>query len=603
MSETAERTESPSGNWRDGGGAARPPWLFPLIAAVLVAVAYARAPGLGFVFDDDVTVKANPYITSGSYIPSYFTQHIWSHLMLARKNYYRPVFLLWLLGNYKEFGTDALGWHLSSLLLHLGNTILLYFLALRFTRERFAALGACLIFGLHPVQVENVAWVSASTELLGSFLTLASVLCYLRSLEAAGRRVLWLAGSVFLYALAVLTKETAIIVPAIVFLHEWVGRPVAEEGAQAAGRIRGATLAASFRESLPFVVATVGYLAARIAVLRGMGHTVVQLTKWQLAETIPGVLKAYLFHALWPARLSAFYDYPYVTEFSVRNVLLPAALVVGAALLLILSVRKSPEAQIAAVWMVLSILPVLDIGVFPRGEFVHDRYLYQPLIGLALLTGLGIAELERRWRSPGARWRLRSACAAVALALGILTYHQTIFWTDNFTLYSRGVEVAPHNAFANNNLGSELMNRGQWGPAMEHFQKAIQYAPQFYLAYYDLGLGYYQAGRFADAEACFKRSIEIVPEYADSHLFLGMVYYRTDRLPQAIESLRQAIRLDPRATGYHFALAVMLKKSGDLAGAEAEFEEELKLNPNHAPTLEQLRQLGAPAPPAPPGHQ
>jgi Tfp pilus assembly protein PilF len=571
-------------------------WLFPLIAVVLIAAAYARAPGLGFVFDDDIIVKANPYITSVHYIPSYFTEHIWSNLMLARKNYYRPVFLLWLLGNYEEFGTDPLGWHLTSLLLHLGNAVLLYLLALRLIRERFAALAASLVFGLHPVQVENVVWVSASTELLGSFLALASLLCYLRSVEAASRRARLLSAAVVLYALAVLTKETAIILPVIVFLHEWLGRPASPAAALPASRSRSAAFFASIRESLPFGVVAAGYLVARIAVLGGMGTTVVQMTKRAWLETIPSILQAYLLHLVWPARLSAFYDYPYITVFTLQTVVLPAALVLGVALLVSLMIRKSPGGQLAAIWMVLPILTVLDIPIFPRGEFLHDRYLYHPLIGLSLLIGMGVAALERRWATREARWSLYSVCGAVALALGIATFHQTGFWTDNFTLYSRGVEVAPRSGFANNNLGAVLLNRGQWKEAMVQFQKALDYAPKLYLAHYDMGVGYYEVGQFSEAEACFKRAIEIVPEDAESHLFLGMTYYHTNRLPLAIESVRRAIALKPSGAGYHFALAVMLKESGDLAGARAEFEEELKRDPNHQPTLEQLRLLGANSP-------
>jgi len=590
------------------GGASNPeslrnaPWVFPLIAVLLVGAAYLRAPGLGFVFDDDVIVKGNLYITSVRYIPSYFTEHIWSNLMLARKNYYRPVFLLWLLGNYKEFGTDPLGWHMSSLLLHLGNVVLLYLLALRFTRERFSALAASLVFGLHPVQVENVVWASCSTELLGSFLALAAMLCYLRSLEAASRRSALLAASVFLYALATMTKETAIILPAIVFLHEWLGRPATS--AQVPPRTRGAAFFASLAESLPFGVAAVGYLAARVAVLGGLGTAVVTMTKQVWFETIPSILQVYLTHLVWPARLSAFYDYPYIAQFSARAVVLPALLLAGLGILLFVAIRKSPGAQLAAVWMVLPILPVLDIPIFPRGEFVHDRYLYHPLIGLALLAGFGVAALERRWRSREARWAIYSVCGGVALAMGAATFHQTGFWTDNFTLYTRGVEVAPRSGFANNNLGAVLLNRGQWKEAMAQFQKAVEYAPNLYLAHYDLGVGYFQVGRYSEAEACFKRSIAILPEDSDSHLFLGMTYYHTNRMPEAIQELRRAIALKPSATEIHFALGIMLKQTGDYQGARDELLEVLKHDPQQQGALSQLRELEqhpapVPAPAAP----
>ena len=570
------------------------PWLFPLIAVLVIAVAYLRVPTLGFVFDDDIIIRANPFITSVHYIPRYFTEHIWSELMQARKNYYRPVFLLWLLANYKEFGTDPLGWHMSSLLLHLGNAVLVYFLALRLTRMRFASLAGALLFGLHPVQVENVAWPSACTELLGSLLMLASFLCYLRSLDAWARRLLWLSGAALLYALAILTKETAIILPALIFLHEWWGRPASPEAARPGERQRGAAFAAGVKESWPFAALTAGYLAARIAVLGALGTPVVMMTKTVWAETIPSILQAYAVHLLWPARLSAFYDYPYAEHFSVHQVLLPAALVLGLALLLYLATRKTPGAKLAAVWMVVPILPALDIPVFPRGEFLHDRYLYQPMIGLALLAGLGIMALERRWKTNAARWAEYAVCGAVALALGAVTFHQTGYWTDNMTLYLRGVEVAPRNAFATMNVGVELLNRGKWDEAMAQFRKSLEYAPKLYVAQYDIGYGYYMVGRYDEAESWFLKTLEVMPEDPEANLYLGMTYYHTNRLTQAIEYIRRAIALKPFGGGYHFALGIMLKDKGDLAGAKAAFEAELKRDPTYQPALDQLQILGSP---------
>jgi len=593
MEETQRAAQGSTGSgttasWRNAR------WLFPLIAAAIVMAAYARAPFLDFVYDDDIIVKANPYITSAKNIPAYFTEHIWSNLNHARKNYYRPVFLLWLLGNYLEFGTDPPGWHLSSLLLHLGSVVLVYLLALRITSQRFAALAAALLFGLHPVQVENVAWASASTELLGSFLALAALHCYFLSLDSAPRRVLLLASSVFLYALAVMAKETAIIVPAIIFLHEWLDRPASP--VRPAPRSPGAALRAALHESIPFGIVAVAYLAARVAVLEGMGHTVAHISTRVCLQTIPSILRVYLLHTIWPARLSAFYDYPYISEFTLQSVLLPLGLVVGLVALLAVAVRKSPAGQLAAIWMVLPIVPVLDVRVFPRGEFIHDRYLYHPMIGASLLAAIGIAAIQRRWPWRWTRMALYAGGTVVAVALGVATFRQTGYWTDNFTLYSRGVAVAPRSAFANNNLGSVLLNRGEWDAAMGQFQKAIDDSPNLYLAHYDMGMAYYQVGRFAEAEACFQRAVKILPEDADSNMFLGMTYYRTNRLPEAIESVRKAIALNPNATGYHFALAVMLKDQKDRAGARAEFLEELKRDPNHQPTLDQLRLLDQTAP-------
>jgi len=306
-----------------------------------------------------------------------------------------------------------------------------------------------------------------------------------------------------------------------------------------------------------------------------------------------------MIHVLWPARLSVFYDFPYVSEFSMHSVLIPLAILACVALALGVAVRASPAGRLSAAWALLSILPVLDLPVFPRGEFLHDRYLYHPMIGVALLAGIGVAALERRWPVRASRVALYAGCAVAAAALGVTTLRQTAYWVDNFALYSRGVAVAPRSGFANNNLGAELLNRGRWDEAMALFQKAVEYTPNLYLAHYDMGLGYYEVGRFEEAEACFKRALAILPEDAESNMFLGMTYYHTNREAEAIESVRKAIALKPSAPGYRFALGVMLKDKGDLAGARAEFLEELKRDPGYQPATDQLRLLDSPPPPAP----
>ena len=581
-------------------------WLFPLVAVLLVAAAYARAPWLGLVYDDDIIIRANPYITSVRYIPTYFTEHVWTDLMLARNNYYRPVFLLWLLAGYKMFGTNPLGWHLRSLLMHLGSVVMLYQLALRITRSKLGALSAALIFGLHPVQVENVVWSSAVTELLCTFLSLASLLCYLRSLESASRRLLLLSSSVFLFALAILAKETAIVIPVVIFLHEWLGRPAVaaphpvSAGAPKSIQARKRAFLGALRESLPFGAVVIAYLAARIAVLGGIGQITASISTQVWLQTIPYTLQVYLTHLIWPAGLSAFYDYGYVNEFTFRAVLFPVALLacLGAALIFVL--RKTPGGQLAAVWMTLAILPVLDLPVFPRGEFLHDRYLYHPLIGLSLLVGLGIAGLERRLPVRESRTGLYAGlctgCAVLALVLGVVTFRQTGYWKDNFALYSRGVEVAPRSGFANTDLGSVYLNRGQVDQAMVLFQRSLEYTPNLYLTHYDMGIAYYQTGRFADAEAAFKRAVSIMPQFADGDFFLGMTYFNDRRVPEAMDCIRKAIALKPNNVDYHFALAIMLRQSGDVAGARAEFQEVLKRDPSHRPTLSQLHSLDIGAP-------
>jgi tetratricopeptide (TPR) repeat protein len=155
------------------------------------------------------------------------------------------------------------------------------------------------------------------------------------------------------------------------------------------------------------------------------------------------------------------------------------------------------------------------------------------------------------------------------------------------------VTVAPHNGFANGNLGAVLLERGQWDEAMIHLDEALHDVPNLTTAQFDMALAFYEKARYGEAEAGFRRSVAMQPFDAASHFFLGMTYDHTGRIPQAIEEVSYAIRLKPDAENYHFALGVMLRESGDKEGARAAFLEELQLNPQHRAAIQQLQEMGA----------
>ncbi len=183
-------------------------------AAILAAtfLAYAGTLGFGFVFDDVAGIVRNDSIRAWHYLPSYFTSHVWSflypHLL---SNYYRPLFLLWLRLNDAVFGLRPWGWHLTSVAAHLVATYLVYCLGLRLTRDAWVAAFAGLIFGLDPVHLEAVAYVSAVPELLCTLLVLAALLAWLRARESRPRT--WLAVALALYSGALLAKESGMIQP------------------------------------------------------------------------------------------------------------------------------------------------------------------------------------------------------------------------------------------------------------------------------------------------------------------------------------------------------------------------------------------------------
>ncbi|MGH9579583.1 MAG: glycosyltransferase family 39 protein, partial [Terriglobales bacterium] len=235
--------------------------LFLGLALGLTCLAYAGTLRFGFVYDDLTQIVRNPFLESWRYLPQYFTQHVWSHIWPDQPGiYYRPAFLAWLLLNRWLFGLDPAGWHLVAVLAHVACTALVWRLAQRLTGDRMAAAYAALIFGLHPVHVEGVAWVSGTTEPLMAALAVGSVLCWLRGREGGNRKPAWQAASLALFVLSMLVKETGIVVAGLVAVHAWM------EPARQTDRGKEKVLSA-VRAALPFVLLGLLYLGARRAVL------------------------------------------------------------------------------------------------------------------------------------------------------------------------------------------------------------------------------------------------------------------------------------------------------------------------------------------------
>ena len=224
-------------------------WLLPGIALLCAAAIYAQAAFFQFVYDDLGQIVLNPQIKSWTLAFSYFKTHVWAQSS-GIAMYYRPAFMLWLTANYKLFGLNPLYWHLAVIGLHLACCLLVYFLVWRLTQDRWVTVVAALLFGLHPAHVESVAWVSGSTDSLMAALLLGSLLCYLKHRDSGQTTDVWQWSSLLLAALSVLTKETALIIPVLIFAYQWIypqrgasgkttrSRPGARTAPGSAGRAR-----------------------------------------------------------------------------------------------------------------------------------------------------------------------------------------------------------------------------------------------------------------------------------------------------------------------------------------------------------------------------
>jgi Flp pilus assembly protein TadD len=282
--------------------------------------------------------------------------------------------------------------------------------------------------------------------------------------------------------------------------------------------------------------------------------------------------------------LSCYYDTPYILTPSWHDFMLPAALLAAVAAALAFwygrTRRSAPEEAktiaFACLWMILTLLPVLNFRFLPESEIAHDRYVYLPSVGFAILIAMAL----RHATGVKARFFNRPAWALLAVlvltgVMGSATARQCLFWSDDLTLNYRAHEIAPHNVSAMTSLAAAVAERGMDAPAMTLYQQALAVQPEFWRANVNMAYLYYAQGNYPQAAHYFAHACAADPTDGDQFIYLGMALLRMGRLNEAEEAVRTALLVRPQGKTYHLGLGMVLRGEGKLSQARVEIEAEL----------------------------
>ena len=558
------------------------------LACAVAALVYSGTLGFGFVYDDVLQIFKSPALREWRYLPQYFTSHVLAALYPgAGGNYYRPLLLLWLRLNFVLFGPQPAGWHAATVLCHVLATCLVFRVARQLAGDRMIAFSAATLFAVHPVHIESVAWISGVSDPLMSCFFLGSLSAFFdwRKSAKLGPAVY----SLILFGCALLSKETAVVLPGIIFVAMLVDGKSAEAGETATRKVWLA-----MRESARYVLVAIVYLAVRFRALHGFSHPAISLSWTQVFLTWPAVLWFYARHLLLPIGLSEFYSLNYLDHATGSGFWLPLAMLTLLLLACWLWIRTLP--QRSAVWfatalVILPMLPVLDLRSLTVGDIVHDRYLYLPSAGFALLVALSIAALAQRLPE---RRRIVVPAALIgvlSLLFAALTVTEQMQWSNDISLYTRGTQSAPDNLTVRDNLANALLAANQPGRAIPLYLEVLMRDPNFWRSNYNLGFAYYETGSPAAAEPFFQRAIMIDSTDSDEYIYLAIVDLQLKKLSDAADRARQAIARNPQARGYYFVLGLISKSQGDLPAAIAAFKTELTLHPDNAAATAELQKL------------
>ncbi|WP_187290217.1 tetratricopeptide repeat protein [Terriglobus saanensis] len=567
-------------------------WITAILAFTFLA--YLPVLRFAYVFDDVEQIVKNPHIQSWQYLSDYFTQSLWSHGGAFQTRFYRPFFLLWLRLNNALFGLNPFYWHLTTLVSHVCATFVLYLLVRQVSRNWLPAIFSALLFGLHPIHIQVAAWISSVSESLLAASLLASLLCYMLSVSRKDKR--WLTASLALYTAALLLKETAVGLPAIVFLYVWLWNDPQSKDTRARF---------AFARTLPFLAVTAVYLCVRAVVL----HTVVAQSSPMRASTLfftlPSILLAYFKLFLWPTRLSPMYPSVLLTRLEAKAFLFPllgwVALAVGAVFLIwrdskrtgLSSADKDDQRllPLSLLWAAIFLLPALYLPALQEGAFIQDRYLYLPSAGLAIVVGLAIARVGSEGRKFLGMPRVQiviAATLAVIMAFGIR--REIYVWADNISLFTRAVERSPGNKIAQHDLAAGLLDAKRYEDAIPLLQKLLREEPNDPVGNNNLGQAYLNLGDRIHAEGYLAKSCQIHPTARQLYQ-LGAVRFNLGRADAAEQTFRQAIAMDPNGLGYHSGLGLALERLGKQNLAKEAFEQEVTVNPQDTISRQAIARL------------
>jgi protein O-mannosyl-transferase len=585
-------------------------WLaLPLCAAFLV---YFNALSGEFVYDDNDQLLKNPWVHELRYLPDLLARPVWAYQTTEPTNYYRPVQmglynLLWA-----AFGPDPFYFHVLSLLFHLLCTSGLFFLVHRISREPRVAAAAALLFAVHPLNTEAVAWIACLPELTYSFFVLAAILLHLRSWSAAGpRRLLGRALAITAFVLAMFSKETGLtLLLFIVLLEIWIRPLVAggsgegaravppkkDSGAKAPG---GSSWTRAGREAVPYALAATAYLAVRTLVIGGFAPRVrAGLTPFDALLNAPVLLLSYLRAMLVPIRLVAFHVLDRV-ESPLDPLFLAGLAAVALAVFGILRLSKHrPDLAFAGALALVPFLPVLYIPAVGENAFA-ERYAYLPTAGMAwLVAGAAAWLLERRGLASVPATVLAGA-AVLALPCAARTVTRNADWHDDLRFTAATLREEPR-AWRMVVLEVNWHYRhDQFEKALEAIEKGVAAFPESPVLQVMAANTRLLAHRISPQEAIadLERIAAANPYYNEAQYSLGGAYLKANRPADAIAVLQKVVSVDSNDEEAINRLGVAYAQAGRQAEARAEFERALRLDPSFGKArrnLERLDHRGSP---------
>lgn len=563
------------------------PILICLLLAVVTGILYLPVRSHQFIsLDDGVYLTANPHVQQGL-TPQSFR---WAFTTTENSNWHPLTWLSHML-DWQLFHSWAGGHHLTSLVFHILNTLLLFLLLNRTTGALWRSAFVAALFAWHPSHVESVAWAAERKDVLSAFFGLLTLLAYTHyaapKSQNAKARIAWYSLALALFALGLMAKPMLVTLPFLMLLLDFwplarfrTTKPNSPSASVKLGNARN-TWRSLALEKLPFfLLATASCVVTFFA--QRHGGAVGSFVEFPLGLRVGNSIISYLRYILkmvWPVDLIVFYSFPPVF-WRTWQITGAALILSGITVLALRCARTRPWLPVGWFWYLGMLVPVIGL-VQVGSQSMADRYTYLPFVGLFIVIAWGGSELLTAWRIPPV---IQACAAAGVLAACILaTANQLKYWHDDEPLLRHALAVDKNNLVAHFFLGLNRASQGRYAEARGHLSAALERLPGNPLLHNNLGIVLVALGENDAALAEYSAALKCSPDYFEADYNLSGLLIKLGRLDEAAGYLNQALKIHPALGQAHYRLGCIYLAKGQPDKALEHFSAAARLEPENAP--------------------
>ncbi|WP_437223153.1 tetratricopeptide repeat protein [Planctomicrobium sp. SH661] len=548
-------------------------WISLFLFAV-TGVLYLPTAWFDFVdFDDFVFVVDDPHVQEGL-----SPRGIWTSWSRAPEGNWTPLtFMSWKV-DVSLWGMTPGPMHVVNLLLHAVNTVMVFWLLFLLTDRPWRSFAVALLFGVHPLHVESVAWISERRDVLFLFWTLIAFLCYRQYTQIHSK--VWYAFTTLAFCLSLLSKSMAVTVPVLMLCLDYWPLQRWKSTSEDQSPLVFSKWKRLILEKAPWLALSLATGLVTVFAQKHVGAAFLHSSISPISR-LANAIRAYSWYiekTFWPVRLHILYEHP-VNNWDAIAVGVSTTILLLVTLAVFCFRRQLPYLVTGWCWYVISLLPVIGL-LQVGGQAYADRYTYLPQIGLGIMIVWGFSDWTARFRS--ARTMNAIAVTLAAVLFFMLAIQQVFTWKNGATLWQHALDIEPNVTTYNYKVGEHFLEAKEFDAAEQRFLKAIETLPKSIFSWLKLGATYDHQGRREKAIETYEHLVSFDPQNFLAWKNLGRVYQQQGELMKAKEALNRALQINRTDPDVFNRLGFLYGNEGDLEAATKLFEEAVKVAPQDA---------------------